>query len=175
MYLMLLALFIIVPIIEVYLFIKIGSVIGAGATIALVLLTALLGALLVQKQGLGLVLRARERLARREAPANEMFEGLCVLLAAILLLTPGFFTDTIGFILLIPAARSFIRTLILDSILEMYTFGMVNTDDVRAGYDRVRTRRRSKEPGVIDADYEVVEEETPAENRKKTRAPSRRR
>ena len=97
--------FLIVPLIEIYLLIKVGGVIGALPTVALVVLTAILGAGLLRWQGFATMQRVRQTLARGELPAIEMLEGVVLLCCGALLLTPGFFTDTIGFIGLVPAIR----------------------------------------------------------------------
>lgn len=101
----LLALFLIVPIIEIYLLIQVGSVIGAIPTIFLVVFTAVLGALLLRQQGFSTLGRVQAALARGEVPALEMLEGAMLLFGGALLLTPGFFTDAIGFVCLVPQLR----------------------------------------------------------------------
>jgi len=100
-----LLLFLLVPIVEIYFLIVIGGVIGALPTVALVVLTAVVGASLARYQGLATLQRLQATLARGEAPAIEMFEGVLLLVGAVLLLTPGFFTDLLGFACLIPATR----------------------------------------------------------------------
>ncbi len=97
--------FLLVPIIEIYLLIKVGGLIGAIPTVFLVVFTAVLGALLVRHQGLVTLQRVQALLERGELPALELLEGLVVLIAGALLLTPGFFTDTIGFLCLVPSLR----------------------------------------------------------------------
>ncbi|AWN16904.1 FxsA family protein [Salinisphaera sp. LB1] len=101
----LLLLFIIAPIVELYLLVKIGGIIGVIPTIALVLLTALIGSQLVRRQGLGVMNRIRAAQARGEAPALPMLDGAALLLAGFFLLTPGFISDALGFLLLIPQLR----------------------------------------------------------------------
>jgi len=101
----LLLLFLLVPVIEIYLLIEVGSMIGAIYTILLVVLTAVVGAALLRWQGFTTFQRVREAMARGEVPAIEMMEGVVLLLCGALLLTPGFFTDAVGFLALIPAVR----------------------------------------------------------------------
>lgn len=102
-----------VPLIEIYVLIQVGSVFGALTTVALIVLTALLGAGLLRWQGFATMQRVKQALARGELPAIEMFEGVILLICGALLLTPGFFTDLIGFIGLLPVLRrSFIIWLI---------------------------------------------------------------
>lgn len=102
---LLLLAFILIPLLEIGLFIEIGSAIGALATIGLIILTAVIGVTLIRLQGLITLGRIREKLDHDEIPATDLVEGLILLVAAVLLLTPGFFTDAIGFAALIPALR----------------------------------------------------------------------
>jgi UPF0716 protein FxsA len=101
----LMALFLLVPLVEIYLLIKIGGEIGAWPTVALVVATAVIGAALLRWQGIATLLRVRQSLDRGELPALAMLEGVLLLIAGALLLTPGFFTDTVGFLLLVPPLR----------------------------------------------------------------------
>lgn len=110
MFRILFLLFLIVPVVEIYLLIQVGSVIGALNTIGVVIGTAILGAYLFKRQGLSTFARVQETMARGEIPAIEMMEGIVLLITGALLLTPGFFTDAVGFIFLIPAIR---RTFII--------------------------------------------------------------
>lgn len=97
--------FVLIPLIEIYFLIEIGSMVGVGWTILLVVFTALLGAFLVQVQGINTFFRVQNQVAQGTLPAMEMIEGLLLFVAGALLLTPGFFTDSIGFILLVPPLR----------------------------------------------------------------------
>jgi UPF0716 protein FxsA len=97
--------FLVVPIIEIYLLIQVGQVIGAGWTIFLVVFTAVIGVWLLRIQGLSTLTRAQQKLQQNELPAQEMLEGMGLVVAGALLLTPGFFTDTVGFFLLFPPTR----------------------------------------------------------------------
>jgi len=98
-------LLLLVPLVEIYFLIQVGRVIGAVPTIALVVFTALLGAMLLRFQGWTTLQRTRLSMAQGQLPAIEMMEGVLLLFAGILLLMPGFFTDAIGFLLLIPPLR----------------------------------------------------------------------
>lgn len=98
-------LFLTIPLIEIYLLIQVGEVIGAGWTIFAVVATAVLGAALLRIQGLATLYSAQAKLAHGELPATAMIEGVMLLLSGALLLTPGFFTDTLGFLVLIPPLR----------------------------------------------------------------------
>ncbi len=98
-------LFIIMPIVEMTILIKVGGMIGALNTVGLVLLTAVIGAALLRQQGLSTLLRANQRLNSGELPATEVAEGLILAVGGALLLTPGFVTDGIGFLCLMPGSR----------------------------------------------------------------------
>jgi UPF0716 protein FxsA len=103
--LILLAAFIGVPLLEIALFIEVGGWIGLGPTLALVVLTAVVGAWMMRRQGFAVLMRAQRQLADGVLPVVEVFEGLCLVIAGALLLTPGFFTDALGALLLVPAVR----------------------------------------------------------------------
>ncbi len=105
MFPLLAVIFLVVPIAEIYLLIQVGQVIGAGWTVLLVVLTAVIGVALLKQQGLSTLQRAQQKLNANELPAHEILEGMGLLVAGALLLTPGFFTDTVGFLLLFPPTR----------------------------------------------------------------------
>ena len=100
--------FVAIPIVEIYFLITVGSAIGAPLTIGLIIFTAFLGALLVRAQGFSTFARVQTMLARGEMPAIEIFEGVFLLVAGALLLTPGFVTDAIGFACLTPPLRRWV-------------------------------------------------------------------
>ena len=95
-----------VPLIELYFLISVGKVIGAGLTVAVVILTAVIGAWLLRLQGLATLNRIQRTTAAGKLPAQELIEGLILLITGALLLTPGFVTDAIGFALLVPPFRA---------------------------------------------------------------------
>ena len=99
---------ILVPIIEIYLFIKIGSQIGALTTITLIFVTAILGIIYARYEGLNTLKSAFVQLIKDEIPAYEIISGAAITFAALLLIMPGFATDTIGFLLIFPISRKFI-------------------------------------------------------------------
>ena len=103
--LILLAALIGVPLLEIALFIEVGGWIGLWPTLALIVLTAVIGAGMLRQQGLSVLMRAQRQLAEGALPVLAVFEGLCLVLAGALLLTPGFFTDAVGGVLLVPAVR----------------------------------------------------------------------
>jgi len=103
--LLFLVIFVGAPLLELYLLIEVGSEIGALPTIALSIFTAVLGGLLVRMQGFNVLFRVQASLERREVPALELLEGALLLVVGLALLLPGFITDAIGFLLLIPPLR----------------------------------------------------------------------
>ena len=98
-------LFIVIPLIELYFIIAVGEEIGAFWTIILILLTAFIGINLLRVQGMSTLMRAQQNMAQGQSPAMEMMEGIALAVAGVLLITPGFITDSLGFLLLIPASR----------------------------------------------------------------------
>lgn len=113
-----LLLFILMPIIEMWLLITIGSYIGALSTILLVLLTALIGIGLLRAQGFTTLWRGKEKLHQGKVPAQEIMEGIVLAVSGALLLTPGFVTDAIGLLGLLP----FTRILLVKGILQKVNF-----------------------------------------------------
>jgi len=117
-------LFLLLPLVEIYFLIKVGNVIGAVPTIALVVFTALLGAMLLRFQGWATLARSRQVMEQGQLPALEMLEGVLLVFAGALLLTPGFFTDAIGFVFLVPPLRrAIIRWFLSKSEFRVQQFG----------------------------------------------------
>jgi UPF0716 protein FxsA len=98
-------LFLAVPLSEIAVFVLVGSRIGVGWTIALVITTAVIGSMLLRHQGLGALARVQSAMREGRMPGKDLVHGVMVLLAGFLLLTPGFITDTLGFLLFIPPLR----------------------------------------------------------------------
>ena len=109
---------ILVPIVEIYLFIKIGSQIGALTTITLIFITAILGIIYARYEGLNTLKSALVQLIKNEIPVYEIISGAAITFAALLLIVPGFATDIIGFLLIFPFSRKFILK-ILSSKFQM--------------------------------------------------------
>lgn len=108
-----LLLFILIPLVELYFIIVIGGAIGAIWTVLLVVITAVIGVNLLRVQGMSTLTRAQRNMAQGQIPAMEMIEGIALAVAGVLLITPGFITDALGFLLLIPASRQAIIRYIL--------------------------------------------------------------
>jgi UPF0716 protein FxsA len=144
--LLLLILFIAVPLVEIALFIQIGGWIGLWPTLAAVVATAIVGSAVIRHQGFGVAQRARERLATGGVPVREGFDGLCLVIAGLLMITPGFFTDAVGGALLLPPVRALVYGRVRDRI------HVVMPDEARPG------GRPPPPDDVVDADYEVIDE-----------------
>ena len=140
----LLLLFIVVPVVEMWLLIEVGSIIGAFPTIALVLLTAMIGLALLRREGLSTLMRGNRKLDRGELPAQEMLEGLVLAVSGALLLTPGFFTDFVGFLGLIPLTRQLlVKRLVARGMVQTFSWSGVR----RPPYSS------SRDDNVIEGEY----------------------
>ena len=118
--------FLIVPVIEIFLLIQVGQVIGALWTVVLVVLTAVIGVRLLKIQGLSTLMRAQDKMQTGVMPAQEMLEGIGLILAGAFLLTPGFFTDTVGFLLLFPPGRAWLVSKIVSAVMASARFTTVS-------------------------------------------------
>ena len=105
----LLVLFIVIPVVELYTLIEIGKKIGTLSTIGIIILTAILGAYLVKNQGFMILKKIKNNINEGIMPGNNLIQGAIILAGGILLLTPGFITDTVGFIFLIPGTRKIVK------------------------------------------------------------------
>lgn len=123
-------LFIVVPLVELYLIIEVGSHIGALWTVLIVIMTAVIGVQLLRIQGFNTLSRAQQSMAQGSMPAMEMMEGIVLAVGGALLITPGFITDTLGFLCLIPATRrGMIRYFMSASSVQMHGFPGENSGD----------------------------------------------
>lgn len=102
--------FIAVPIVEIAVFIEVGGRIGMWPTIGIVILTAVIGTAMLRQQGLSVLFRIQENLEANRMPVQELFDGVCLVIAGALLLTPGFVTDSIGFLLFVPPFRRWLAS-----------------------------------------------------------------
>ena len=146
--LILLAALIGVPLLEIAVFIKVGGWIGLGPTLALIVLSAVIGAWIVRQQGISVLLRGQRELAGGSVPLLAAFEGLCLAIAGVLLLLPGFFTDAIGALLLVPAVRRMLYRHLRHRI-ETHVVGVSSPPRDHA----------PRTPGpIIEAEYEQIED-----------------
>ena len=148
------ALFLLVPIVEIFLLIQVGGMIGAPWTILLVVLTAVIGLRLLKIQGVSTLARAQNKMQTGQMPAQEMLEGMGLVVAGAFLLTPGFFTDTVGFLLLFPPTRAWLVGKVATSIMSSGRF--VQTpfgSDTPFNSDNAfesTTQKSTKDANVID-------------------------
>jgi UPF0716 protein FxsA len=152
---LLVILFIVVPIAELYVIIQVGEAIGVWPTLLLLLLDALLGSLLLRHQGRGAWRRFNEALAQRRFPGKEVADGLLIVIGGTLLLAPGFITDIFGLLLLIPPTRAIAR-----AVLKRFTIGRFTVIGMPGGTGPFEAGSPGPRPGR-DYDYDVSAEEMP--------------
>jgi len=146
-------LFVAVPIIEIALFIQVGGAIGLWPTLGIVVLTALVGTNLMRSQGISTLNRLQASLAQGENPADPMAQGAMILVAGVLLLTPGFFTDAVGFLLLLPPVRV---------ALIRWIAGKVTSSRVVYTSTQSSQASQSGNNATIDGDYTVLDDDDSA-------------
>lgn len=112
MFFKLFLIFAVIPMVELSLLIKIGSIIGTMNTIMIVILTAVIGAYMVRMEGIGVWFRIQKSLMEGIFPAEELIDGIMILIAGAVLLTPGFVTDILGFLMVFPLSRGFIKNIL---------------------------------------------------------------
>jgi UPF0716 protein FxsA len=149
----LLLIFLTIPIIEIALFIQVGGWIGLWPTLGLVVLTAVAGAALMRTQGLRALDRLRAAFEGGRDPTGPIADGAMILVGGMLLLTPGFFTDTLGLLLLLPPVRAAIYR----------RFGALLSVRVAAAGPRPRPAARSGVDHPIEAEYEVLDDVPPSQ------------
>jgi UPF0716 protein FxsA len=143
--------FIAVPLIEIALFIQVGGAIGLWSTLGIVVLTALLGTYLVRQQGLMAISRLRSEMSNLQDPTEALVHGAMILFSGALLLTPGFFTDALGFALLVPA----VRTAVFEALrkrVTVHSFGQAH-----GGFEARRGPRPDE--GIIEGEFEEIDPE----------------
>lgn len=142
----LLGVFLVVPLIEIALFVQVGGLIGLWPTLGIVLLTAIAGTWLIRWQGASTLAEIRLSMRELRDPTAPLANGAMILMAGALLLAPGFFTDTLGLLLLLPAVRTYILRRIAAQVRVVSASGPIR----KPAHDAHR-------PEVIDGDYEVIE------------------
>lgn len=111
-----LALMIGVPILELYLIVKVGSMVGLLPTLAMCVITAVIGGSLAKKQGLKVLFQLQEEISYGHNPTESLLDGVCILVGGLVLLFPGFFTDVVGFALLVPFIRTQLKNILRSQI-----------------------------------------------------------
>jgi UPF0716 protein FxsA len=145
----LIIIFILIPLIELSLLLKIGGLIGVFPTLAIVILTGIFGAYLTRSQGFRIWRDINQQMQQGQLPANSMFDGLLVLVGGLTLLTPGFLTDIFGFCCLIPVTRTAIREGIKRLLAQRYQ--MPGTD--------TPTRNNRPSDQAIDTEFWVEDDD----------------
>ena len=159
MALLLVLIFIVLPIAEIYVIIKVGEAIGVLPTIALLILDSFLGAALLRSQGRAAWNRFNEALAQGRIPAREVFDGAMVILGGAFLITPGFISDVVGLLLLIPPSRSIFRGMVAWMAGRHAAFRVVSWGSSRA------PRPRPGPDAPRSYDYEGTAREVPDADR----------
>lgn len=158
-----LLLFILVPLAELAILIKLGEVIGIAATIALVISTAVIGVSMLRRQGLAALSRARLDVATGEFPVESVVDGACLLVAGAFLLTPGLLTDTAGFLLLIPGVRRALARWLFNKLIAS---GHVHVGGLDAdGAPRGREPPAASGP-VLEGEYQELDDNETGNNGK---------
>ncbi len=156
-----LVLLLLLPLVEIIVFIQVGQWIGAGPTILLLVLTTIAGSLLLRRQGLTVLRKAQEMIERGETPVGAVFEGFCVVIGSALLIIPGFVTDFFGILLLIPFLRSILGRWLLE---RLHQNGSLH---VRTVWTRTPPPSGGAPSGdvpngkIIDVDYHEVKPDMP--------------
>lgn len=150
-------LFVAIPIAEIWILISVGGIIGVVPTISLVVLTAIAGTALIRHQGMGLILKARQGLDRGEPPVGAVIDGAFLLVAGALLLTPGFLTDAIGFLCLVPIFRRSVAAWLWARYANRTTFGQTGFSGPGAGTGQSRPNRGGISGSIIEGEFTEVD------------------
>lgn len=145
------ALFVAVPLIEIALFIQVGGWIGLWPTLLIVVLTAALGTYMVRSQGIAALRELQSSFETLRDPTKPLAHGAMILFSGALLLTPGFFTDAVGFALLVPAVREAVMR---------YVGARIQVQTTVSGFQTGQTRREPQGGTTIETDYEVLNEDS---------------
>jgi len=154
--------FLIVPIIEMLVLLKVGSFIGAFYTVLLVLMTAVIGVSLLKRQGLSTFVRANQKMQSGQMPVSEMGEGLMLAVAGALLLTPGFVTDGVGFLLLTPGVRGaiskkWLKLMMKNSMTNGQAGAFYSQTSYSASSARPNTVESTENAEIIEGDYREID------------------
>ena len=144
--------FLLIPLVEIAVFIQVGQHIGIVRTMLFAFLTAIIGGAIIRHQGLQAFTSAQESLRQNAMPMRELFDGFCLVAAGALLITPGFVTDTIGFLLLVPMVRDGMR-----GLLSRYS----KFEGPHGFSEQNNPHHPPPPPGVIEGEYERLDDENP--------------
>lgn len=150
-----------IPIAEIALFIQVGDLIGLWATLGTILLTALIGTVLVRAQGIAVLSKIRLETEQGRLPVGELLSGACLVVAGLLLVTPGFLTDFLGFVLLVPGLRMLIGAVLVQALIRKG--GTVHFQSAQFSQNfGQRPSSPRYDDGTIDGDYTVIDPEEQA-------------
>lgn len=147
-----------IPLIEIAVFIQVGDAIGLMATLVAVVLGTMIGVAVVKQQGLAVLTRAQQQMDAGIVPDRELFDGVCLVFAGFLILLPGFVTDSVGVLLLLPPVRDLLRR------------GAGRVVKVRQG---ASPQPRSSRGGVIEGEFEEIDESSPQDASSQDKDPRR--
>ena len=145
--------FIVVPIIEIAIFIQAGDWFGLGPTLFTIVLTAFIGITLIRQQGLSTLYKAQQKMNSGEIPAIEMIEGVMIAVAGAFLITPGFFTDSLGFLLLVPLFRQFLVKYVIRNKVKMHASGQ------QSPFDETNSQSSNQSNRTIEGEYKSTKDE----------------
>lgn len=145
-------LFAILPIVEIALLVNVGEQIGGWNTVAIVIVTAIVGAYLVRQQGLATLMQAQQKMQTGALPGQEMAEGLLLVIAGVLLVTPGFITDALGFLFCLPFTRPFIAR----GLLKQFAVQVVSNQSQQGFYTHAewQSKPQNDEDDIIEGEFE---------------------
>jgi UPF0716 protein FxsA len=152
-----LLLFVGIPVLEISMFISVGTVIGLGPTLAIVIATAIIGAVLVKKQGLKTLFSAQKNLRDNQLPIHAFFDGLILIVAGLFLITPGFVTDSIGLLLFLPQIKMFLKNIISNLLVARTAAGV---------YTNINNTEPTRPTNpTIDGEFETVDQRETAKQK----------
>jgi UPF0716 protein FxsA len=138
-----------VPVVEIGLFIQVGGFLGLWPTLAIVVITAGIGSVLLRQQGLSALNELKRAAETGQSPARPMANGAFILVAGLLLLTPGFFTDSLGFLLMVPPVRALlIRWITARAQMKIYA----------------AAANSPRAPDIIDGEFEIIDDDKPGDS-----------
>jgi len=152
MFFKLFLLFTILPALEMILLLRVGSIIGFPGTVSVILLTGILGAALARQQGLQTIMQIKQSMSQGEIPTISIVDGFLILVAGIVLVTPGLITDAVGFILLLPTCRKVIRKYAVEAFKR-------NVVVVAPGGTAKPSQGKEKDDSVIDVTAKTIDED----------------
>ncbi|RUM77957.1 MAG: FxsA family protein [Candidatus Thioglobus sp.] len=149
---MLFPIFVVVTLLEIYVLVSVGESIGGFSTILLVIITALIGSTLLKQQGWSTMAKAQNAMANGQTPAFEMMEGVVILISGVLLLTPGFITDAVGLLGLMPWSRTYFIDHILRKNAEK-VFSQNNTVFIHKGQSPEKKDKSKDKKDTIEGEF----------------------